>query len=199
MKVRIYIEGGGDGLRLDSIFREAWMRFFEKAGLQGSMPATIRGKGREHTFDLFRTAVQCKREEEINILLVDSEELVSPQHSAWQHLKARDNWDPPSGAKQEDAFLMVCSMETWLIADRAALQSFFPGLRDKHLPKWSNLESKRKQDVFAALDRATAGCKRPYRKGAVSFELLAELDPKEVEKHCPAAARLLGRLRHLLS
>ena len=32
MRVKIYIEGGGDCAALDTSFREAWKTFFEKAG-----------------------------------------------------------------------------------------------------------------------------------------------------------------------
>ncbi len=38
-----------------------------------------------------------------------------------------------------------------------------------------------------------------YCKGGLSFRLLAEIDPQQVEQHCPSAKRLLNRLRGLLS
>ncbi len=200
MKVKIYIEGGGDGSDLDSQFREAWSRFFENAGLKGRMPRPVRGKGRKHTFDLFTTAVKNRRPDETVLMLVDSEDLVAPRKSVWQHLKERkdDDFDKPAEAGDADAFLMICSMETWLIADQSSLKRFFhPGLRENALREWPDLEAVPKQTVVSGLNKAIAGCRRPYRKGALSFELLSEIDPKEVEQRCDGAKRLFDRLRKL--
>lgn len=99
MKVKIYIEGGGNGADLDQRFREAWTTFFGRAGLADRMPRPVRGKGRTQTFDLYKTAVRNRRPDELPLLLVDSEEVPAPGYSAWQHLKSRqeDNWDRPDG------------------------------------------------------------------------------------------------------
>jgi hypothetical protein len=132
------------------------------------------------------------------MLLVDSEHVPVDGHSSWQHLKARDGWERPSGAGDDDVFMMICSMETWFVADRATLNIFFEhGLRENNLPKWPELEAVPKERVFDALRKATAGCSRSYTKGRLSFELLKEIDPGEVESRCPAAKRLLDRLRSL--
>lgn len=53
MKVKLYIEGGGDSALQDTLFREGWRKFFENAGLKGKMPATFRGGGRNATFDAY--------------------------------------------------------------------------------------------------------------------------------------------------
>jgi Domain of unknown function (DUF4276) len=201
VKVKIYIEGGGDGSYLDERFREAWTTFFENAGLEGRMPRPVRGKGRMQTFDLYATAVRNRREDELPLLLVDSEDLPASGHSAWQHLKAQkdDSWDRPSGAGDDDVFLMICSMETWFVADRKTLKTFFGQCwRESALPKWPKLEDVSKEKIFEALHNATASCgKRCYAKGKLSFELLRQIDPTEVERGCPAAKRLLDRLRDL--
>ena len=59
MKIKLYIEGGGDSHLQDTEFRAAWAAFFEKAGLRAlrKMPATFRGGGRAQTFDAYCTAV----------------------------------------------------------------------------------------------------------------------------------------------
>jgi hypothetical protein len=165
------------------------------------MPRPVRGKGRMQTFDLYATAVRNRREDELPLLLVDSEDLPASGHSAWQHLKARkdDSWDRPSGAGDDDVFLMICSMETWFVADRKTLKTFFGQCwRESALPKWPKLEDVSKEKIFEALHNATASCgKRSYAKGKLSFELLRQIDPTEVKRGCPAAKRLLDRLRDL--
>lgn len=199
MRIKIYIEGGGETPDQNDLFREAWSTFFSKAGLSGKMVRPIRGKGRARTYDLFCQAVATRRRDELILLLVDSEDLPQAGHTPWQHLKARkaDGWEMPKGATGSDAFLMIASMETWLVADRASLKRFFPQLIDKHLPKWPALEKVTKKAVFDALDKATARCDKPYAKGMVSFDLLKAADPKVVEAACPAAKRFLDRLRKL--
>lgn len=203
MKVKIYIEGGGEGARLDEAFRHAWSEFFRKAGLAGRMVRPVRGKGRGKgrgtTFDLYARAVKTRKADELPLLLVDSEDIPKPGHDAWQHLKARkaDQWEMPDSSGKEDAFLMICCMETWLVADREMLKKFFPQWIDKHLPKWPMLEAVEKERVLDALEKATAACDKKYRKGAVSFELLGTVNPAVVEAACPAAAALLARLRQI--
>ncbi len=195
---KIYAEGGGEGQYLDTLFREAWTQFFKSAGLSGRMPRIVRGKGRLRTFDLFATAVRNPRNGELPLLLVDSEGPVATTASVWQHLKARDGWDRPDGSSDDQAFLMVQIMESWFLADRASLRRYFgTALRDEHLRSRPTLEDVPKADVLSALTRATAGCKKPYAKGRVSFELLGQLDPTSVENAFPHAKRLLDRLRHL--
>lgn len=195
---KIYAEGGGEGPLYDTLFRQAWTEFFKAAGLTGRMPRPVRGKGRGQTFDMFRTAISNPREGEIPFLLVDSEAPVAARHTVWQHLKAHDNWDRPTGASDDQAFLMVQVMETWLIADSAMLHQYFrSGFQDKAIKKWPMLESVPKATIFETLAKATADCAKQYAKGKVSYELLGRLNPQLVENACPNAKRLLDRLRTL--
>ena len=48
MKVRIYIEGGGEGKELDEVFRRAWKRFFEAAGVRRKPPSSEKADGNTH-------------------------------------------------------------------------------------------------------------------------------------------------------
>jgi Domain of unknown function (DUF4276) len=196
--VKIYAEGGGEGELSDIQFRQAWAAFFKASGLKGRMPRVIRGKGRKRTFDLYTTAVATRAADELPLLLVDSEEAVRPEHTVWQHLQHRDGWHQPRGAGVDDAFLMVQVMETWFLADREALRSYFgPRLRENAFAEWPDLEAVPKATVLSTLENATANCKTAYRKGRVSFELLSSVDPARVEQRCPHARRLLTRLRTL--
>ncbi len=195
---KIYNEGGGEGRLYDILFRQGWSAFFAAAGLSGRMPKPVRGKGREQTFDLFVTAVSSPRPGVLPLLLVDSEDLVQPSHTVWQHLKARDNWDQPGGTSNDQAFLMVQIMETWFLTDRNLLRVYFgPSFGEGHIKEWPNLEEVPKPTVYQALEKATGNCPNPYAKGKVSFELLAKLDPSAVETACPHAKALLDRLRDL--
>ncbi len=198
---KIYIEGGGEGEFLDTLFRQAWTRFFNEAGLSGRMPRVVRGQGRNNTFDAFRLAVANPKKDELPLLLVDSEDAVATGHSVWTHLKVRDGWDRPLPASDDQAFLMVQVMETWFLADRDAVVRFFgPKFIGRHIHSWPNLEAVPKKTILGALELATAGCTKPYdtnNKGRVSFELLRKLDPSKVEASCPSARALLDRLRSL--
>ena len=197
VRAMLYIEGGGEGRELGARFREGWNAFFKKAGL-ASKTKIVRGGGRDKTFDRFVTAIENNRPNVVPILLVDSEGPVAAGHTVWQHLSARDDWQRPSNADDDQAFLMVQAMETWFLADRDALRKYF-GARFKPnaLKKWPALEAVPKRTALDALARATAACTKHYAKGKVSFELLAHIDPALVATACPHAEALLNRLRQL--
>ena len=196
VKAKIYIEGGGDGSALRALFRKAWRQFFQAAGLVGRMPAVVRGGSREETWRKFSTAFVEAPSDEVPILLVDAEGPVASGHSAWRHLAKRDGWSRPSGAEDEQAFLMVQFMETWLLADAEGLAKYFgAAFRGSALRSWPDLEEVPRKTVLDALQRASAECRTRYAKGEVSFELLARTDPKSVEDKCSHARRLLDHLR----
>lgn len=196
MTVALYIEGGGDNRRLGAQFREGWTLFLAAAGLRGRMPRVVRGGSRQQTFKQFTADVAKPRLGTLPVLLVDSEVPVAAEHSVWEHLHAHDHWTKPPGTGDDDAFLMVQAMETWFLADRDAMRSYFgPRFVDKALKQWTELEHVRKAVVLDALRRATSGCPEPYSKGKVSFELLAQINPMRVESACPHAVMFLNRLR----
>ena len=123
---------------------------------------------------------------------------LDPITRSGQHLEARDRWNKPSDASDDDAFLMVQVMETWFLADRDALRRYFGAqFAENALRQWPQLEAVPKQTVLDALQRATARCQKGYAKGKVSFDLLAQVDPNRVEAACPHAKALLDRLKSL--
>lgn len=196
MSIRIYAEGGGEGQLYDTLFREGWRKFFQAAGLAGRMPSVVRGKGRTQTFDLFSTAVKARRSNVLPLLLVDGEGPVQAGVSPWEHLRARDGWEKPEGAADDQVFLMVQLMETWFLADRDLLRRYFgQALRENPFRAWPDLEAVPKETVLRTLDQATAACRTPYAKGKVSFDLLGNLDATLVENACPHAKLLLDYLR----
>ena len=166
VSAQIFVEGGGDGQLQERSFRKAWSEFFRSAGLSGRMPAIVRGGGRKQTYDKFAHAVRKPKASKLPILLVDSEERVTDGETVWQHLQNRDCWSCPEDARDDQAFLMVVTMETWFLADRELLRKQFGrALVESHFKKWPTLENVSKETVLNALRAATAGCSSPYEKG----------------------------------
>lgn len=199
VKAKIFIEGGSPGETSDAIFKQSWQKFFEAAGLTGRMPGVVRGTSRDETFDKFKDALSRqnprKKNSEILLLLVDSEGPVMHGHSAWQHLNERDNWQRPPDVQDNSAFLMVQFMETWFLADRDALRTVFKqDFNESPIREWPDLEAVPKDTALTALRLATNG---RYRKGEVSFRLLAETNPERVAAGCPHARELLDYLHGL--
>lgn len=191
----LYIEGGGDSKEQAIRFRRGWNEFFARAGVAGRT-RVVRGGGRSQTFDRFATALEKPDSRVVPLLLVDSEEAVSA-NSVWEHLRSRDRWVKPVRA-DDHAFLMVQAMETWFLADRTALRTYFGSrFRLSAFRQWPQLEAVPKATVLGALGRATSECTKQYEKGRISFELLAKVDPALVEDACPHAKALLNRLRAL--
>ncbi len=155
MTVKIYVEGGGaHNKALETECRRGFSAFFEKAGLRGRMPGVVRCGGRQQAYERFRTAHgRPKREDELPILLVDSETAVV-ERSSWDHVRRRpgDGWERPQGASEDQIHLMVQAMEAWFHADRAALQAYYgQGLRAAALSQRPDIESIPKAELFAGL------------------------------------------------
>ena len=141
MKVKVYVEGGGDGKSLRTRCREGFSAFFEKASLAGRMPRLVGCGSRSSAFDKFCTAYGLKKEEEFIILLVDSEDPVAPGAGSWRHLRTRDSWETPDGVTDENAHLMVQCMEAWFLADKDGLTAYLGrGFNRNTLPGLGKIE-----------------------------------------------------------
>jgi len=194
--VKLYVEGAGPSNSAATECRRAFHDFFEAAGLKGKRPRTVACGSRKDAYDAFANA--CRSNDgNLPLLLVDSETAVAAGTTVWQHLKnGVDNWDKPAHASDEQAFLMVQTTETWLLADVATLKAYFgQQFRESHIKAWPSLEDVPKDVVFQALDCATSSCAKKYAKGKICFELLGKLDPQKVQNASPHAKRLLDRLR----
>ena len=196
MSIKIYVEGGGDSKDLKRRCRRGFAQFIEKAGLQGRMPRIVACGSRQNAYESFRLALDTQNG--IPMLLVDSEESLTAT-CPWEHLRRRtgDGWERPSGATSDHCHLMVQVMESWFFADISALESFFgQGFQKSALPANQNVEQIPKKDVFNGLARATKHTyKGSYHKGSHSFAVLADINPKLVEKVAPNAERFLDVLR----
>lgn len=157
MSYKLFVEGGGNrqSKAIDIECQRGFRALLGKLGLGGRMPRIVPCGARDRAFRDFRTALANG---ERALLLVDSEDEVTVQ-SPWVHLHQHDGWARPGGAKDEDCHLMTQCMEAWLLADRTALAGFFGSrFRANAIPTWPNVETIRKQDLLATLDRATRDC-----------------------------------------
>lgn len=151
-------------------------------GLQ-QKPRVIACGGRKSAYDQFCDALAGDAEV---WLLVDAEELptLGPSTAPWDHVKSRksDGWERPGNARDDQLHLMTVCMETWLIADPAALKAVFgPKLGASKLPALAQLETTAKQVINSALAAATKPTKAgAYSKGSHSFKTLAKVSPGAV-------------------
>ena len=199
MKVKLYIEGGGNDRSLHIKCREGFRKLIEKAGFSGRMPSTKACGSRNDAYDDFVTAIKNASPDTYPILLVDSEEAVV--QDAWGHLTSHDGWQRPENVEDEQAQLMVQCMETWCIADRKALRKFFGHqLQENALLNARDIEAKDKKEVQDALFKATRNCgkDRCYKKGKKSFELLGQLDPAVLKRDLLHFRRLCDTLQNKL-
>jgi hypothetical protein len=206
VSVKVYVEGGGTSKEQQIRCRAGFSKLIEKAGFVGRMPAIFPSGGRDTTYRDFGISLR-NGDDSYSILLVDSEDPVtdadeSPDSpAAWNHLSSRDGWSKPTGVANDQAQLMVTCMETWILADRRSLRSFFGAkIRPSALLPEHDPELRSREDVQRALENATRGCGRNkmYRKGSKSFQLLAELNPDALKERLPHFRRFLATLdRHL--
>jgi Domain of unknown function (DUF4276) len=190
VSAHLYIEGGES--KEDQIrCREGFRKLLEKAGFSGRMPRLSACGGRGSAFDDFKTAhAGCKVGDYI-AMLVDSEDPVELLEGTWDHLKHRDQWDKPVGAMDEQVLFMTTCMETWIVADRAALREHYGHkLQENALPPLDNLENRNRHDVHDSLVHASRNCSNAYSKGKRSFEVLAKLDPAVLKQHLPSFVRV---------
>lgn len=192
MTAKVYVEGGGSGRALRQACREAFSAFFRKAGFAKRMPAVVACGSRNHAYEDFRAAI-VQRKADFVALLVDSEGPVNVD-SPWNHLRQLDGWERPAGATDKNAHLMVQMMESWFLADRDRLASYFgAGFRASALPApGRDVEDIAKADLEKALRDATRQSRKGrYAKGRHSFALLGEVDATKVINASPYARRLV--------
>lgn len=200
MSVTVYVEGGGRRAELNKQCREGFRKLLIKAGFGGRLPRIVPCGPRERAFRSFSNALRAGGE--YPILLVDSEDVLAGadqpganSSGAWAHLARRDGWGRPASAEDDQAQLMVATMETWLIADRQALIAYFPGLNANALPPDFDLERRSKEDIADALRNATQQSRKGhYHKGNHSFDLLGAVEPAELESRLPHFSRFIETL-----
>jgi hypothetical protein len=191
VSVRIYIEGGGDSKELHVRCREGFRKLLERCGFVGHMPRLVACGSRTATFADFKIEHRKASPGDFVAMILGSEEPAADLHQTWQHLADRDKWATPENAHDDQVFLMITCMETWIVADRATLAEHFGSeFQQSALPASTGLEARSRQAIQDALAHASRSCKNAYAKGKRSFEILGKLDPATLEKHLPSFARM---------
>ncbi|MCH8311968.1 MAG: DUF4276 family protein [Nitrospinae bacterium] len=196
--IRIYVEGGGDRKDTKAKCRRGFAVFFKKIFPERKQPKITACGGRTKAFRSFCIATR-QNPENINILLVDSEEPVSKR--PWEHLKDKDNWDRPDEATDDSAHLMVQCMESWFLADKDVLAEYYgQGFSLNALPQRMNIEEIPKSDIQQALEQATKNSQKgTYHKTKHAFDILASIDPSKLgdDQVSVHAKRLIDYLKGL--
>ena len=190
MSARLYIEGGES--KEDQIrCREGFRKLLEQAGFAGRMPRLSACGGRGSVFDDFKTADAGRSAGDYVAMLVDSEDPVQDLEQTWEHLQRCSQWKRPAGAADEQVLFMTTCMETWIVADRAALREHYrQELQEIALPPLHDLESRDRHEVYNQLVHASRMCSNAYSKGKRSFEVLAKLDPAALRPSLSSFVRI---------
>lgn len=190
MSARIYLEGGGDSKDGRARCREGFRKLLQKCGYRGQMPRLIASGSRKSAYDDFGTAHANAAASDYVGMLIDSEDPVQDINETWNHLRDRDNWNTPPGARNDQVLLMTTCMETWIASDRNALREHFGQyLNEAALPALPNIEDSTRQEVLRSLQHASRDCPAPYTKGPKSHEIVGKLDPDAIEPHLPSFSR----------
>ena len=213
MGIRFYVEGAQTGANSKLAKQEARKAFhvFLTEIREGASKQKIEWHrivicgSRRNAYEAFCDAV--KKEAEIfHVLLVDAEEnaLGDSYKSGkiWDYLLSRpaDRWEKPAEAEEHHVYLMVRTMETWIIADQDNLAKFYKnGFSKKSLPARKNLEESPKSQNYESLKKATEKTTaKAYHKTKHAFALLETTNPEVVKKACPSCERLFSKLPEVL-
>jgi hypothetical protein len=195
----IFVEGGGGKDSKDEL-RRAFSEFLkeprEAARGKGVHWRVVMCGSRDATYKAFRNTVRDSRGALV-FLLVDAEREVSGTPLA--HLAARDPWDL-SFASEDQCHLMAQVMESWFLADPAALQDFYKqGFAAGQIPKRTNVEEVPKFEVEAVLKSSTTRTQKgEYHKIHHGPLILERLDPEKVRARALHCERLFSILAEAL-
>jgi len=204
-EIAIYAEGG-DTAEQRAQLRQGFDGLLDNAKSK-ARAKKVRWKltpsgGRQATYEAFINAVHTNPGA-INVLLVDSETLVTTYAGAVvadavvrvAHLTQRDKW-VLTEVPAERVHLMAQCMETWIVADPAALEEFYgKKFASRALPSRPMLEEEPKRDVYDKLAKATRETQKgEYHEISHASQLLQKIDPAKVAQRCPQFAILTGWL-----
>ncbi len=136
------------------------------------MPKVIACGGRRNAYKSFCAEV-ARTGGDSALLLVDSEGPLEAE-DAWEHLRQRDSWSRPDDAGADSAHLMVQVMESWFLADRAALARYFgQRFRPNALPQSTRVEGIPKDDVLRGIKDASRQTNKHTTRGGIPSRYFA--------------------------
>jgi hypothetical protein len=199
--IAIYVEGGGDAANTRAAIRNGFSAFLAPAKAAARRRAwhwrVVACGGREEAVRAFLHATE-NGEATVAVLLLDSEGPVTacPSAHVWP------NGSVPTVVIADRVHLMVQLMETWLVADPAALAHYYgQGFLPNALPKAADLETVPKADILQKLSHATKHTKTKglYHKIRHGADLLGAIDPAVVRLRCEHCSRLLNYLDSVIT
>ncbi len=206
MSAYVYLEGGASGPNsedgssskyLTIRCQEAFHTLLDRMGFRGRKPRLVACGGRDRVYSRFCTAHQAGGG--YIAMWIDSEEPLADIEQAWEHLAQVTTvaaWEKPEGSDNDQVLFMTTCMETWIVADRAALRLHYGHkLSENALPPLHDLEGRGRHDVQDRLQRATKDCKNAFAKGKRSFEVLEKIDPTVLKQHLRSFVRVERILR----
>lgn len=198
--IAIYMEGGGDGRDTKVALRQGMDAFLtelkEVARTKSWHWKLVPCGGRQAAFDAF---LHARRTSDMAIvaLLVDAEGHAGASPCA--HLAERDGWHL-NDVPEDVVHLMVQVMESWIVADAAALSAYYgQGFKANRLPRAQDLETVAKASISAALEQASRATRKgAYHKIRHASDLLQRIDPHKVRQRCASCERLFRTLGILI-
>jgi hypothetical protein len=188
-RLQVFVEGN-PSLKLPLV------QFIEKAvKVPRGIFALQLGKNKDETIkDFLRTLAENPGAKVL--LLVDSD---GPDDgNLIERLKRTTTWKlhAPKGIPAERIHWMVQVMESWFLADSAALKRYYKkDFKASAMPKRSNVEQIPKTDVFKVLKRVV---KTGYEKAAHAPKILERLSPETVQARAPSCKRFVKALQTLI-
>lgn len=194
-EIRIYVEGGG-GKDSKAWLRAAFTQFLNKGREADKRAKTtlrvVMCGSRQEAYEAFQRGNREHAGSAV-LLLVDAEGPIPGTER--QHLATQDRWDL-SFAADDSLHLMTQLMESWFVADPAALARFYgQGFAPGAMPKRTNVEEIPKADVEKVLNDATRNTKPgTYHKTRHAPKILELLNPATVRARAPRCDRLFDHL-----
>lgn len=201
MEIKLYVEGGGKGSHKRATIKlqqglDAFFRRLKDAAREKRIGFKIIPAGNtQNTYDDFILSVKISPQS-FNLLLVDSDEAVAANQTARAFLQNKyRKWDLQI-VTDEQCHLMVQIMESWFIADVAALKNYYGReFKDSAIPKNKNVETIAKKTIEKSLETATAKTqKAEYHKIEHGAKLLELVNPQKVRKAAPHCERLFATI-----